>query len=326
MQPMTSLPDIPSLPLLVGISSCLLGEEVRYDGGHKHNPYITKTLGEYFEFRAFCPEVAIGLGIPRPPIRLVRSNEAVRVRGVQDPELDVTGALDAYGREVAGQLQGVSGYLFKRGSPSCGMERVKVYNEDTGMPVDASAGRFAAAIMQALPELPCEEEGRLMDPYLRENFIERVFIYHRWQCYLAAGLTPALLVDFHTRHKLIVLAHNEPVYRQLGRLVAEVGTVNLQALAHDYIGMLMKALKQLASPKTHSNVLMHIMGYYKKHLGEHDKQELLDLIDDYRNERVPLIVPMTMIQHYQRLYPNDYLASQYYLNPHPRELMLRNRI
>jgi uncharacterized protein YbgA (DUF1722 family)/uncharacterized protein YbbK (DUF523 family) len=320
------LPDIPQLPLVVGISSCLLGEEVRYDGGHKHSAYITKTLGEYFSFRPFCPEVAIGLRIPRPPIRLVSSNGGVRVRGVKNPELDVTEKLDAYGREVAGQLHGVSGYLFKRGSPSCGMERVKVYHEDTGMPVDASAGRFAAAIMQALPELPCEEEGRLMDPYLRENFIERVFVYHRWQCYVAAGLTPATLVDFHTRHKFIVLAHDEPVYRELGRLVAEAGKGDLQELASDYIRLLMRALREIATPRQHTNVLMHIMGYFKEHLDTHDKQELLAIIDDYRNEIVPLIVPLTLIQHYQRLYPNEYIGQQYYLNPHPRELMLRNRI
>ena len=179
------------LPLKIAVSSCLLGNPVRYDAGHKHSAYLTQTLGEYFEFIPFCPEVAIGLGIPRPPIRLVNIDGSIRVRGVKDTQQDVTDALIAYGEGVARQLRHVSGYLFKKGSPSCGMERVKVYDAQSGHPVDSSAGMFAATIMRTLPELPVEEEGRLMDSRLRENFIERVFIYHRWHCYCASGMTPA---------------------------------------------------------------------------------------------------------------------------------------
>jgi len=323
-------PDIPTnIPLRIGISSCLLGQEVRFDSGHKHNAYITQTLGEYFEFVAFCPEMAIGLGVPRPPIRLVSVDGEVRVRGVRDPGQDVTEALVANAQHVAGQLETVSGYIFKKGSPSCGMERVKVYHAETGYPVESAAGMYAGTIMQALPELPVEEEGRLMDARLRENFVERVFIYHRWHCYCANGMTPAALVDFHTRHKFSVLAHDEPVYRELGRLVAAAGKGDMAATAAEYIRLLMAALKKIATPKQHTNVLMHIMGFFKEDLDRDDKGELLEVIEAYRKELVPLIVPMTLIQHHLRRHPNDYISAQcaqYYINPHPRELMLRNRI
>ncbi len=314
------------LPLKIAVSSCLLGNPVRYDAGHKHSAYLTQTLGEYFEFIPFCPEVAIGLGIPRPPIRLVNIDGSIRVRGVKDTEQDVTDALIAYGEGVARQLRHVSGYLFKKGSPSCGMERVKVYDAQSGHPVDSSAGMFAATIMRTLPELPVEEEGRLMDSRLRENFIERVFIYHRWHCYCASGMTPAALVDFHTRHKFSVLAHDEAAYRELGRLVAAAGKRDIGAVAGEYIRLLMAALAKIATPKQHANVLMHIMGFFKTELDSDDKAELLDLVDAYRRQQVPLIVPITLIHHHLRCHPNDYISSQYYIAPHPRELMLRNRI
>ena len=319
--------DIPiTLPLRIGISSCLLGSEVRFDAGHKHNAYITQTLGDYFEFVSFCPEMAIGLGVPRPPIRLVSVDGQVRVRGVKDPGQDVTAALVANGQAVAGQLEAVSGYIFKKGSPSCGMERVKVYHPESGYPVETSAGMYARTIMQALPELPVEEEGRLMDARLRENFVERVFIYYRWHCYCANGMMPAALVDFHTRHKFSVLAHDEPVYRELGRLVAEAGTGDISETAGEYIRLLMPALGKIATPKQHTNVLMHIMGFFKEDIDRDDRAELLEVIEAYRQEQLPLIVPMTLIQHHLRRHPNDYISAQYYINPHPRELMLRNRI
>jgi uncharacterized protein YbgA (DUF1722 family)/uncharacterized protein YbbK (DUF523 family) len=309
----------------IAISSCLLGEEVRYDGGHKHNSYITKTLGQYFDYVPFCPETAIGLGVPRPPIRLVRMGTDIRAKGVDNPQHDVTNELSYYGKTVAKQLKDMSGYIFKKGSPSCGMERVKVYHEN-GHPVDSSAGIFSETIMSLLPELPVEEEGRLMDPVLRENFIERVFVYANWQRYCQKGLTANALVDFHTRYKFTVLAHDEPGYRQLGRLVADAGKFDLQDLGRLYIAELMKTLKVRATPKKHANVLMHIMGFLKNHLSNADKNELLELIGAYRNNLVPLIVPITLLQHYLRLYPDDYISNQAYLNPHPKELMLRNHI
>ena len=317
-------PDV--LPLRIGISSCLLGNQVRFDAGHKHCAYITQTLGEYFEFIPFCPEVAIGLGIPRPPIRLVSIDGSIRVRGVNNPQQDVTDALIENAEAVACQLHDACGYLFKKGSPSCGMEGVKVYHSPSGHTPESSSGMFAATIMRALPELPVEEEGRLMDPRLRENFIERVFIYHRWQCYLAGGMAPASLVDFHTRHKFSMLAHDEPAYRELGRLVADAGKHEISEAAAEYIRMLMRSLVKIATPKQHANVLMHIMGFLKADIDSDDKAELLDLIDTYRRQQVPLIVPITLIHHHLRYHPNHYINTQYYINPHPHKLMLRNRI
>jgi len=318
-------PDQARERILIGISSCLLGHEVRYDSGHKHNAYITQTLGRFFEFMPFCPEVAIGLGIPRPPIQLVQFDDGVHVRGVRNPQQDVTRELVAYGEQVAGRLHAVSGYLFKKGSPSCGMERVKIYNPG-GQPAGSGAGMFAATLMRQLPELPVEEEGRLMDPVLRENFVERVFVYHRWQKLCGSRPGAAELVDFHTRHKFIVLAHHESAYRELGRLVADAGKGDLGATLQAYIRVLMQALKKNATPRQHANVLMHILGFFKRHLETADKAELLDVIDAYRRGQLPLIVPITLIKHHLRHYPDDYVSRQYYLNPHPRELMLRNHI
>lgn len=317
--------DTPSTPIRIGVSACLLGQQVRYDGGHKHNEYLTRTLGPFFEFVPFCPEVAIGLGVPRAPIQLVRVGEQVRARGVRERERDVTDALVDYGRAVAAQLDAVSGYLFKKGSPSCGMERVKIYGEN-GHPQGSGPGVFAATIMSALPLLPVEEEGRLMDPRLRENFLERVFIFHRWQQLTAQGLTPARLVEFHTRIKFVVQAHDETGYRELGRLVADAGTGDVRRVGAEYGARLMQALRRIATPRRHANVLMHLMGFLKRQLARDDKAELLELIDAYRKEQVPLIVPITLLKHHLRKHPDPYVLNQLYLGPHPAELMLRNHI
>ncbi|MEJ2344457.1 MAG: DUF523 and DUF1722 domain-containing protein [Gammaproteobacteria bacterium] len=322
---MNSSPESEPLPR-VGVSSCLLGQQVRYDGGHKHNGYVTQTLGRYFELVPFCPEMAIGLGVPRPPIRLVAGpGDAVRALRVDDPAFEVTGPLAEYARRVADDNPDLSGYILKKGSPSCGMERVKVYTE-AGMPARGGVGIYAQTLMAALPLLPVEEEGRLMDPVLRENFVERVFVYQRWQRLVAGGLTSARLVDFHTEHKFSILAHDEPGYREMGRLVAQAGQGDLDALAQRYVRLLMGALRQRATRKRHANVLMHIMGYLKPHLDGADKEELLALIDRYRLGQVPLIVPITLLRHFLRRFPDPYISRQHYLQPHPAELMLRNSL
>jgi len=314
-----------SARIRIGISSCLLGQEVRFDGGHKHNGYITESLGQFFDFVPYCPEVAIGLGIPRPPIRLVKSAHGLHARGVKDAALDVTDKLVAYAEKVAPKLHGLSGYIFKKGSPSCGMERVKVYSRQ-GMSVANGAGLYAGTLMAQLPELPFEEEGRLMDPVLRENFIERVFVHHRWQQLTTQRLTAKALVEFHTRHKFIVLAHDEKRYRELGRLVATAGRSGMSELGRTYIQLLMQALKKPATRSRHANVLQHLSGFLKQHLDAADRRELLELINTYRRGRVPLVVPITLLRHYLRRFPAPYLNEQYYLAPHPDEFMLRNHI
>ncbi len=312
----------------IGISSCLLGSEVRYDGGHKHNSYITRTLGEYFEFVPFCPEVAIGLGIPRTPIRLVASDAGPRAVNIQDPTVDYTEALDAYAGKVTPVLNDYCGYLVKKDSPSCGMERVKVYYRDDAPPVREAAGIYTARLLRDHPEIPVEEEGRLMDPGLRENFIERVYALYRWRTTVEAddGPTPARLVDFHTRHKFFMLAHHEHTYRELGRIVAGAGEGDIAEKSNSYLHLFMQGLKHKANPKKNTNVLMHIMGYFKDHLTGEDKAELLELIEAHRQGLVPVLVPITLINHYLKKFPSEYVANQIYLQPHPRELMLRNHV
>ncbi len=309
----------------LGISSCLLGQEVRYDGGHKRNTYVLNNLSRYFEFVAFCPEVAIGMGVPRPPIRLVKSADGVHAVGIEDPTVDKTEALRDYAFEVAGQLQGIAGYILKKDSPSCGMERVRVFDKNN-VPARTGSGIYAATLMECHPNLPFEEEGRLMDPVLCENFIERVFVYYRWQQMLQTGLTPQALVNFHARHKFNLLAHDEQAYRRLGRLVADTGKEKLHSLATSYVDTLMQALRKPATRKRHTNVLMHVMGYLKNYIDGDDKQELLEVLENYRLGRVPLIVPITLLKHHLRKYPQPYIDQQYYMNPYPEELMLRNSL
>lgn len=307
----------------IGVSSCLLGQSVRYDGGHKRNAYLVDVLGEYFEYVPYCPEVAIGLGTPRPPIRLTGDPASPRAVGIKNPQLDVSDALRAYAGSVVADAPRLCGYLLKRGSPSCGMERVKVYDAN-GMPAGSASGLYAGVVMRLLPSLPVEEEGRLSDPVLRESFVTRVYVLDRWQRVSSGGMTPAKLVDFHTRHKYLLLSHSEVHYRQLGRLVADAGKREIEALSNEYFAGLMDGLKRRATRRRHSNVLQHIIGYLKRSIDAGDKAELAAVIDDYRNGTVPLIVPMKLIEHHFRRHPDEYIALQVYLNPHPAELGLRN--
>ena len=317
-------PEDTSPPVLIGVSACLLGEKVRFDGNHKRDTYICDTLGEYFQFVPVCPEVAIGLGVPRPTIRLIGDPQAPHAVGVLNPELDVTSKLQQYSRRAARELPMLSGFLLKSKSPSCGMERVKIY-QDKGVP-KLGRGLFAQALIQARPLLPVEEEGRLGDPALRENFIERVFAYHRWRQLEQQGVTPARLVDFHARHKLVLMSHGAEYYRALGRLVADAGKDAIKSRARQYIEAFMDALRHPATRKRHANVLQHLMGYLKKSLDGADKSELLALIDAYRLGQIPLIVPVTLLKHHFRRHPHSYVEQQIYLEPHPKELMLRNHI
>jgi uncharacterized protein YbgA (DUF1722 family)/uncharacterized protein YbbK (DUF523 family) len=285
-----------------------LGNKVRFDAGHKHDAYITDTLGQFFELVPVCPEVGIGLGMPREPIRLEGNPGQPRAIGVRNRGLDVTEALSAYGRHMAQQLNDISGYILKSRSPSCGMERVKVYKEGHS-PSKQGVGLYARALMEALPLLPVEEEGRLGDPAIRENFVERVFAYRRWQELVASGLTPAKLVEFHTVHKLSLMSHGPQYLRELGRLVAEAGFNDQAEIFQAYIARFMETLKHRATRKRHTNVLMHLLGYLKKHLSTPDKAALLELITAYRLGQLPLIVPITLLKHHFRRFPDLYAAG-----------------
>lgn len=309
----------------VGVSSCLLGQAVRFDGGHKRNTYVTDTLSQYFDFVPVCPEVGIGLGTPRKTLRLVGIAEQPRAVVNGSLGSDFTEALAEYGERMANNLAHLCGYIFKNASPSCGTERVKVYDSNN-VPKKAGVGIYARAIMHALPLLPVEEEGRLMDSALREQFIERVYVYDRWRNMVSDGLTAHKFVEFHTAHKLLIMAHSQVHYRNLGQLVARAGCADLASLAQCYITELMQALKQRVTRKRHANVLHHLSGYLKHHLTGSDKSELCALIDAYRLGQIPLVVPMTMFRHYLRRFPSAYVSLQYYLEPHPESLGLRNAI
>lgn len=306
----------------VGISSCLLGENVRFDGGHKRDAYITGTLSEYFDFKAFCPEVAIGLGIPRPTIQLMKVGDETRCVGSKNNDLDYTDSLRTQALQQQAEVAQLCGYIFKKNSPSCGMTRVKVYHRETPRPV--GVGIFADTLMQNNPLLPVEEEGRLGDAKLRENFIQRVYVLHRWKTLIAEGLTPASLTRFHARHKLMIMSHED--YRELGQLLAEVNKNNLQAIAEQYISILMQLLKKIANRGNHVNVLQHIQGYLKKELSTDDKAELCELIEQYRRGEVPLIVPITLLKHHFRKSPDPYIQESYYMSPYPQELQLINQL
>ncbi len=308
----------------IGISSCLIGENVRFDGGHKRDSYIVGTLSEYFEFRPFCPEVAIGMPIPRPTIHLVKINDAIRCVGIKDPSNDVTDALHAYADKVKQQHTDLCGYILKKDSPSCGMTRVKVYGEINHPPQRDGVGIYARQLLQNNPLLPVEEEGRLGDPGLRENFIQRVYVMYRWQQLVAEGLTAQRLTHFHACHKLIIMSHAD--YRPLGHLLTNIGKDNVESVAAEYIALLMETLKTVPERKNHVNVLQHIQGYLKKDLDKDDKAELSEIIERYRNGEVPLIVPLTLLKHHFRKSPDPYIDNSYYLSPYPQQLRLINQI
>jgi uncharacterized protein YbgA (DUF1722 family)/uncharacterized protein YbbK (DUF523 family) len=310
----------------LGISTCLLGENVRFDGGHKLDRFLTDTLGQYVEYVPVCPEVECGLPVPRESMHLEGDPDAPRLVTSRTKQ-DMTEKMVNWARRRVNELEkeGLMGFIFKSDSPSSGMERVRVYNEK-GMPVKKGVGMFAKAFMEHFPLLPVEEEGRLHDPKLRDNFIERIFALARWREVLAKGMTRGNLVDFHTRHKLLILSHNPKNYQMMGQLVAQAKAIPLKELYEKYQSVLMEALQLKTTPKKNANVLQHMMGYFKDQLSSDEKQELLEIIELYRSEYLPLIVPITLIKHYVRKYDETYLKDQNYLNPHPIELQLRNHV
>jgi uncharacterized protein YbgA (DUF1722 family)/uncharacterized protein YbbK (DUF523 family) len=310
----------------LGISTCLLGENVRYDGGHKLDRFITDTLGQYVEYVPVCPEVECGLPIPRESMHLKGDPDSPRLVTTRTKQ-DMTDRMAQWARNRVSELEkeDLCGFIFKSDSPSSGMERIKVYNEK-GMPVKKGVGIFAKIFMDHFPLLPVEEEGRLHDPNLRENFIERIFTLKRWREVLERKESRGNIVDFHTRHKLLILSHSPKYYQIMGKLVAKAKEISLKELFQQYQFLLMEALKLKTTPKKNSNVLMHMMGYFKEQLSSDEKQELLEVIDHYRQEYIPLVVPMTLINHYVRKYDQPYLKEQIYLNPHPLELQLRNHV
>jgi len=310
----------------LGISTCLLGETVRYDGGHKLDRFLTDTLGQYVQYVPVCPEVECGLPVPRESMRLEGNPDFPRLITSRTKQ-DMTERMVRWAkrRVVEFEEEDLCGFIFKSDSPSSGMERVKVYNEK-GMPVKKGIGMFARIFMEHFHLLPVEDEGRLHDPELRENFIERIFTLKRWREVLGKKENRGNIVDFHTKHKLLILSHSPKHYKMMGKLVAQAKDLPLKELYWQYQTLLMESLRLKTTPKKNANVLQHMMGYFKEQLSSDEKKELLEVIDHYRKEYIPLVVPMTLINHYVRKYDQPYLKQQVYLNPHPLELQLRNHV
>jgi len=310
----------------LGVSQCLMGDSVRFDGGHKLDHFIRDTLGTYVDFVPVCPEVELGLGVPREAMRLEGEVESPRLVTVRT-KVDLTDRMLTWANRRVRELEteNLCGFIFKSKSPSSGMERVKVYTEN-GMPVMRGVGLFARAFKTHFPLLPVEEEGRLHDPVLRENFIEGIFTLKRWRESLQAGKTMGNLVGFHTQNKLLLLSHSPTHYRSMGQLVAQGKGTSLEKRYGDYETLLLEALKLKSTIKKHVNVLQHMMGYFKKVLSSDEKQELLEVISSYYDGLTPLIVPITLFNHYVRKYQESYLSQQSYLNPHPTALKLRNHV
>ncbi len=309
----------------VGISACLLGEKVRYNGGHKRSVYCLDVLADCFSFKPFCPELAVGLGVPREPIRLVGEAAHPRALGTRDASLDVTESLAAHGRHVADSMPELCGYIVIKGSPSCGMERVKVYHPN-GMPNGAGRGIYIDALMRANPLLPVEEEGRLNDPVLRENFIARVFAFQRWKLQVEAEPGYHALLQFHSHSKYLLMAHSYEGYRILGRYLADAHQRPLEEAMQTYIQGFMEHMTKCATRNSHVNVLTHVFGYLKKFIDSECKREILESIERYHRGEVHLVVPLTLLKHYLKRHGSDYIKQQSYLDPHPYALGLRNYI
>ncbi|HSL91465.1 MAG TPA: DUF523 and DUF1722 domain-containing protein [Candidatus Limnocylindrales bacterium] len=321
-----TITDLPDGPIRVLVSSCLLGDKVRYDGGHKRDPFLVETLGRFVEYVPVCPEVECGLPTPREAMRLAGDPAHPRLVTVKSG-VDHTGKMQGWIRRKLQDLEDLDlcGYICKKDSPSSGMERVKVYGE-TGIPSKVGAGMFTKAFMDHFPLVPVEEEGRLQDPALREMFVERVFTLRRLRDRIRKGKSRGNLVEFHTDHKLLLLTHGRALYAEMGKLVAHAKDLPLEELYGRYLRLLMEALRFRTSPAKCADVLMHMMGHFRQFLTSDEKQELLEVIGRYRNRLIPLVVPVTLIRHYVRKYDVAYLKRQVFLNPHPVELMLRNHV
>lgn len=304
----------------IGISSCLLGEEVRFDGGHKRSNFCVQEVGRVVKFISVCPEMAIGMGSPRPSIRLVKDEGSIYLQS-RDGSIDVTQKMSQFSIKKAQELNYLSGYIVCAKSPSCGMERVVEYKKGKDTGTKSGVGVYTKHLMEIHPYLPIEEDGRLHDLLIRENFFIRVFAYHDWKILEQSGFSRSKLTDFHARYKYLIMSHSPKSYQTLGRMLGHMDDPNLSAQL--YFESFMKALQKKATKKSHTNALQHIQGYFKKHLTPQQKIELTDTIMKFHDGVVPLLVPITLINHYLNEYPISYIKQQVYLNPHPELLKLR---
>ena len=310
----------------IGVGACLVGGKVRYNGESKRkNPHIERLNG-HLNLQAFCPEIAIGMGVPRETVRLVGDLGAERLMDSATQSLDYTDPMRDYASSVMEKNPEMAGYILVKGSPSCGFERVKRYNDKGNAVLNDSVGIFAAQLRRLDPLLPCEEDGRLNDAGLRENFVNRVFAYHQWKEFSAGSVDHHGLIEFWSHYKYLLMSHHVPTYKEIGRLLSRSAATSIHETAKQFITLLMTGLGHMATRKSHCNVLQHIQGYLKRYLGPADKSEMNTLITQYRQGQVPLVVPITLLRHYFRLYKSGYIDRQVYMQPYPEQLALRNLI
>lgn len=310
-----------SVQPIIGVSSCLMGEAVRFNGGHKKDHWLTGKLANDVQLKSFCPEVGIGLTVPRPTLRLIATDSGVRAVDSNTQTNDVTNRLTHFYHQHKTQMDALDGYVVMQGSPSCGMERVKVYGSSS-MPEKNGVGLFTAELMKEQPNLPIEEAGRLNDARIAESFLTRVFIYHEWRT-ANPGQSAKTLIEFHSKHKFLIMLHNYEAYRELGQLLSNLKTLKQSfEIAETYITLLMDALKTISAPKSRTNALLHLFGYLKTQLSSHEKHAILSLVEDYRQAKIPYIVPLTLLKHYAELYRLEapYLWKQSVWAPYPQHL------
>ena len=316
-----------SIPIRIGVSACLLGGEVRFDGGHKRDRYLTDVLGENVVWLPVCPEIEVGMGLPRPVIQL-RGGEKGETVVERESGEDWTDRMRDYADGRCQELEriGLDGFVLKKDSPSCGMTRVRVYGQPGGMPSKEGVGHFAQGLIRGMPDLPLEEEGRLRDAVLRERFIEEIFSHNRWRVLVSKGLTRGGLVEFHSAHKMLILAHDEKIYREMGRVVASFGRVPDGEVYAAYHPLFVSAFRKRATVARHINVLEHLFGHVKEKISTAEKREIAASIADYRAGRIPLVVVISLLRFLVAAHDVQYVRDQLYLEPHPRELMLRNHV
>ena len=308
----------------VGISACLMGFKVRYDGGHKNNKFIHEVAEQYFNYVTTCPEIGAGMGTPRPPIHLYKSKDDILLVDRDDHSIDFTKAMQAFAQESAESFaKSLNGFVFKAKSPSCGIERVPIHQDINSNPDYRGIGAFAKIFIQMNPNIPVEDEGRLNDSKIRENFFERVYAHYR---FTMINDTVHELTKFHAAYKYSIMARGSQYPSILGKIASSANRQNIKEVRQEYFTEFMKIMKIQATRKKHINTMQHIMGYFKNQLDFESKQELLSVFDSYKNYEVPLSTPMALINLFQRRFKNEYLSNQYYLNPYPKELALRANI
>ena len=306
----------------IGVSACLASQAVRYDGSFITNQFIKNECSAFFDIHTVCPEVEAGMGVPRQVIQLRDFDGETKLVYSKNPETEITGFMRDFSDKRIKRLPALDGYIFKKDSPSCGVYKVPVKNDKSGMRKRNGVGIFAQAFKDQFPLVPTEDEGRLHDKGIRENFLERIYAHYRWRQIHASENPLKAFRDYHKNYKLILMAKDNGASKHLGRLVAKVNRDNFSEISEQYISLFMQAMSKIPSQGHHVNVMMHILGYLKDHLNKKDKAELLEWFEIYREKRVARITPMMLLQHHFNRHENDYIADQYYFSPFPGKLML----